>query len=319
MVLPESSHIPRVLILDADAERAGRLSSRLMAGGMITSVYPDGSTLLTTVHSETPELVIVGLDVPPHGGLALARTLKNDSVFAHLPVLLVVPDADLARIRTTGEYLFDDYIGPDPSSEDLLTRALLCVHRTLRQLDASPLTRLPGNNSITTEMEIRIARKEEFATVYVDLGDFKAFNDRYGFSRGDEALRLTARLVVSCVSANSPQDYYIGHVGGDDFIFIVPCDRAEAICAQFIRSFDEIIGAMYDEEDRRRGYIQGVDRRGETETFPQMTVSLAVVVNRHGQFEHPGEISEIAAELKKKIKQVPKSGFLVDRREKVRK
>jgi len=319
VILPEPVHAPHILIFDADSVRGERFTSRLAEGGMIASVCADGSTLLTTVHDETPDLVMLGLDVPPHGGLALARTLRSDNVFVHLPVLLVVPEADLPRIRTTGEYFFDDYIGPDPSPEDLLARVLLCVRRARRLLDASPLTRLPGNNSITMEMEIRIARKEEFATVYVDLGNFKAFNDRYGFLRGDEALRLTARLMVSCVSANSPQDYYIGHVGGDDFIFLVPCDRAEAICAQFIRSFDEIIGSVYDEGDRRRGYIESVNRRGETEIFPQMTVSLAVVISRSGQFEHPGEIGTIAAELKKKVKQVPESGFLVDRREKVRK
>ena len=316
MVSPEPTQAHRVLIFDADAQRAERLRAGLVAGGMDVSVCPDGSTLLSAVHNESPHLVIVDLDVPPKGGMALARTLKNDNAFAHLPVLIVVAESGLPRMEISGECLFDDYISPDSSPRDLLARALFCIHRARRHLDASPLTRLPGNNSIMTELETRIARKEEFATIHVDLSNFKAFNDHYGFTRGDEALRLTARLLVSCVSALSPQDYYIGHVGGDDFIFIVPCGRTEAICEEFIRNFDQIIGSVYDEEDRRRGYIQGVNRRGETETFPQMTVSLAVVVNRGAQFEHPGEISAIAAEVKKKLKQVPESAFLVDRREK---
>jgi diguanylate cyclase (GGDEF)-like protein len=149
------------------------------------------------------------------------------------------------------------------------------------------------------ELETRIARGALFSAVYLDLDNFKAFNDRYGFTRGDEALRLTARLTAISVRQGAPHDSFVGHVGGDDFLFLLPIDTAETVCQQLIELFDQMIRSLYDDEERRQGCIRSVNRKGEQETFPLMSISLAVVPNYGARFTHPGQISSVAAELKK--------------------
>lgn len=303
------------LLFDPQADRASVVAVHLAAQGLVASLCHDGAAALALVYNDPPDLIVIHQDMPPKGGCALARQLRNDNVFAHIPILLLLSAEGEDELAGETEYPFDDFTRDDAPPEQIGARAALSIVRAHRQLDANPLTRLPGNNSIIRELESRLANGEEFATVYIDLDHFKAFNDRYGFSRGDEALKMTARLVVNSVRGGSPGDHYIGHVGGDDFIFLIPGDCVDAVCRQLIANFDAVIGSLYDDDDRRAGCIHSVNRKGDRETFPMMAISLAVVVNTGGQFSHPGEISAVAAEIKKQAKKDPNSNYVVDRRE----
>ena len=274
MTSPSEKPAPkrRALIVHTDAAEAAALAARFESGAVAPSICDDGSKALATLYNDPPDLIVVHQDVPPDGGVPLARALKDDNVFAHLPILLLVPPLGVQTLLAGGDYPFDDFIHDDAPTEDLLARASLCILRAKRQLDANPLTRLPGNNSIIKELETRLELRERFAAVYIDLDNFKAFNDRYGFSRGDEALKLTARLIVSGVSSGSPGDYFAGHVGGDDFIFIVPASCVKDICERFIKNFDALIASLYDDEERRQGFIRSTNRKGGKEPFPLMTI-----------------------------------------------
>lgn len=304
----------RVLVVDDDPLRATRFSSLLEKDGMSPVVCDNPQLAVAAIYGEPPDALLVHAHLGEKGGLELARLVKQDNVFAHLPVMLLVPDSWTDELLADPAFPFDDFLSDRAGAEEILARVRLSLIRARRQLDANPLTRLPGNNSIAKELEKRIALKEAFATVYIDLDNFKAFNDRYGFARGDQALKMTARLVVNSVSAASPKDYYVGHVGGDDFIYIVPEEKAESSCQAIINHFDTIILTLYDDVDREAGCIHSTNRKGEKETFPLMTISLAVVVNQEGQFSHPGEISAISAELKKNLKKMDGSNYLLDRR-----
>jgi diguanylate cyclase (GGDEF)-like protein len=310
---PETIH-RRVLLFHSDSTEANSVASALGAHRMTTTVCDDGEMALAVIYNDPPDLIAIHEKLEPNGGIALARMLKADNVFAHLPILLLVEADSRKSLLESGDYPFDDYINANAPPEDLVARATLSILRQHRQLDANPLTRLPGNNSIVRELEQRIEQSEAFATCYIDLDNFKAFNDRYGFSRGDEALQMTSRLVVNAVSVGSPRDYYIGHVGGDDYIYIVPIDRCETVTAQLVKNFDTVIQTLYDDDDRQRGSIASTNRKGEKETFPLMTISIAVVPNTDGRFTHRGQISTRAAELKKALKKKDGSNFMVDQR-----
>ena len=148
----------------------------------------------------------------------------------------------------------------------------------------------------------------------VDIDNFKPFNDKYGFSRGDEVLRMSARLITSTIrNLNSPE-CYVGHIGGDDFVFIIPPHFTDQICQEIIKNFDLIIPTFYDEEDRIRGFIQSVDRQGKKQSFPLMTFSIAVVTNEKRKIKHYGEVSDIASKLKKHAKGMEGSNYVVDKR-----
>lgn len=182
--------------------------------------------------------------------------------------------------------------------------------------NANPLTGLAGNLLIEEKLRTLVDTQDPFAILYIDLDNFKAFNDKYGFEHGDKVLLLTANLLNSCISDQSDQlPDFLGHIGGDDFVIITRPEKAKSLCEAFIRRFDEEIRTMYPPADLKIGYITVPDRKGREENYPIMTVSIAVVDNIERQFENYLEIGEIAAQLKKKAKQLPGSVWVGDRRQ----
>jgi diguanylate cyclase (GGDEF)-like protein len=179
---------------------------------------------------------------------------------------------------------------------------------------ANPLTGLRGNIDIKEEIRRRIKSKELFAVLYIDLDNFKAYNDYYGFLRGDEVIKFTAKLLSDALELLGGEKDFLGHIGGDDFIIITTPDRAEEMCKYIISRFDSEIKFLYDKKDRERGYIEAVSRRGEKLKFPFISISIAIVTNEFRTFRSDLEIAEVAAELKKKLKQIRGSSYLKDRR-----
>ncbi len=303
-----------IFLLHPDLERAETLRGFLAQRGLTVTMFGNSWVALVSIYADPPDIVVIHWRVGPDGGQNIAETLKADNAFVHLPILFLMPPECLEELAQLDHFPYDDYLLEDAALPGLLLRIALCIERTRRQLDANPLTHLPGNARIMRELETRIARGALFSAVYLDLDNFKAFNDRYGFTRGDEALRLTARLTAISVRQGAPHDSFVGHVGGDDFLFLLPIDTAETVCQQLIELFDQMIRSLYDDEERRQGCIRSVNRKGEQETFPLMSISLAVVPNYGARFTHPGQISSVAAELKKLAKKRDGSNYVVDRR-----
>jgi len=181
-------------------------------------------------------------------------------------------------------------------------------------LDANPLTRLPGNYTIMATIQKTIWQKEKAALCYLDLDNFKAFNDRYGFARGDDAIRMTARVITNVSQRLSPSESFVGHVGGDDFFFIVPSHVTKECCEQIIQNFDMVIPTLFDDKDRIRGYIESKDRQGNPRRFPLVSLSISVIDLKNTAINHPGEASAIAGELKKEVKKIKGSNYMVNRR-----
>lgn len=183
-----------------------------------------------------------------------------------------------------------------------------------RYLDASPLTRLPGNLAIEEVLKGKMERGEKFALCYVDLDDFKAFNDKYGYARGSDIIKMSGEVIYRAKDQHADKHDFVGHIGGDDFVLITSPDQAEQVCRSIITDFDRSISAYYDAEDRDRGYIEGRDRYGVTRRFPIMSISIAVVSDVRRSFATPVEIAKVATEIKDYVKALPGSNYLVDRR-----
>ncbi len=185
-------------------------------------------------------------------------------------------------------------------------------------LDASPLTRLPGNRAIEQVIKEKMARNERFALCYVDLDDFKAYNDTYGYARGSELIKQTGEVVHNAKAKYAAADDFVGHIGGDDFVVIVASERAQSVCESIITEFDRVVPDFYDESDRERGYIECSDRYGVVRQFPLMTISIAVVSDSRRDFSSPIEIAQVATEIKDYVKTLPGSNYLLDRRTSMR-
>jgi len=186
-------------------------------------------------------------------------------------------------------------------------------------LDASPLTRLPGNIAIERALLERIRRSEKFALCYADLDDFKAYNDTYGYAKGSEIIKVTGELLHNVKRRHCGENDFVGHIGGDDFVLITAPENASMICEDIIQEFDRVIPYFYSEEDRRRGYIRTTDRYGVTRQFPIMTISIAVVSDVSRDILSPTEVAQVAAEIKEYVKTLPGSNYLIDRRRSLRK
>ena len=191
---------------------------------------------------------------------------------------------------------------------------LLRLLQTNRRI--SPLTGLPGNVQIQAEMKKRLLNKEKFAVFYFDLDNFKAYNDIYGFSNGDEIIKFTAKTIVKNIHSLGLDNSFIGHIGGDDFIAITSYSNFDKICNNIIADFDTNVLEFYNEEDIQKGYIEVANRRGIIEQFPLTSISIGVVEIDPGRFKNTLEIGEVGAQVKHQAKSIMGSTYVINRRKK---
>ena len=305
----------RILIVGQDAEHNAAIQRALDAAGYLTYVREDAQRAFDVIYNEPPNAIILQRPLPGTDAETFSTDLKSDNVFSHLPIMLLLPHEELAAGVDWRRLPVDDFLPLPVDHAALVERVAFLLERTQRELGSNPLTRLPGNDSIIAEIQQRLDRETECAIVYVDVDNFKAFNDAYGFTRGDEVLRMIARVLINAIRSLRARGGYVGHVGGDDFVLTIPLADAEGTCAQIIGNFDLIVPTFYHEADRTRGHIEGKDRQGNPTRFPLMSLTLAVIPCTEGRYRHYGEVSTVAAELKKFGKQQTGSNYVVDRRD----
>jgi diguanylate cyclase (GGDEF)-like protein len=177
-------------------------------------------------------------------------------------------------------------------------------------LDASPLTRLPGNIAIEKTIEEMLKQKKPFSLCHVDLDNFKPFADNYGYAWASEIIKEVADILTGTIATCGAEKDFIGHIGGDDFIIITEPDRVETICQEVVTAFDKRLGKFYDAKDREEGFITGKDRRGTAQKFPLMTLSIGIVSDDGSRFENPLVMARTAADVKEYAKAYPVSNYV---------
>jgi GGDEF domain-containing protein len=280
---------------------------------------------LTLVECSSPDEVVAlvnrgfpaGVCIDGHDDTdpaAVCRLLKTDAFSAIVPVVLLAPqEASHDMVLEALDAGADEVLTGAMDQAEQLLRLRMILRRADRDVSVHPTTRLPGTVQIERDIGDRIRRKETFAVCYADLDHFKEFNDRYGYNEGDRVIRMLARLLRDVVKGYSPEGF-IGHIGGDDFIFNIALDRMKVACEEILEVFDELIPYQYTEDDRRAGYFLGRDRRGNILWVPMMSLSIGVVTNEHRTFTHTARVSELATEMKTFAKKLPGSVYAVDRR-----
>ena len=285
---------------------------KLLKNKYKTILFSNIQSALDFIYNSLPDLLI--LDINPNDSftIAIVNNLKEDPISNQLPVMTILSDD---AVTPGWDSLFvEDYIHRKEIETELITRIDLCITRSERVVEINPLTRLPGNISINRQIQSRLDRKESFALAYGDLDYFKPFNDKYGFSRGDEVIKITGRLILNIVKNRQPRNSFIGHIGGDDFIYLIETDILEETSQEIIDAFDKIIPTFYDPPDREKGFITSIDRQGVEKAFDIMTISIGITDTKNRSFSHYGEITERASEMKKFAKQFKGSCFRTDKR-----
>jgi diguanylate cyclase (GGDEF)-like protein len=248
--------------------------------------------------------------------LELCAAIKGDAFTSIVPTVVLVSERGdrVGDLPPAGlQAGADEVISDTVSDKEKSLRLELVLRRAARDVNVHPTTRLPGTAQIERDLSERMASGGSFAVCYADLDHFKEFNDRYGYNWGDSVIYLTSRILRDMVRSLAPGGF-VGHIGGDDFIFNVPLEYLEICCDEIIRLFDELIPYQYTEEDRKAGYFLGKDRRGTVHRIPLMTLSIGVVTNHTQTFSHTAQVSELAAEMKNYAKTLPGSVYVVDRR-----
>jgi DNA-binding response OmpR family regulator len=304
----------RILVVDDDPEVREFVKTHLEQEGFEVEVAVSGREALDLAAERPPALVLLDVMMPGMDGLTTLRHLRNDVPTANIPVVMLTAKPQAAD-RVKGLDLgADDYITKPFETEELVARVRSVIRRAQHMRDLSPLTGLPGNFRITTELENRVHDGKPFAVVYGDLDNFKAFNDTYGFMRGDAVIKFTADTLVQAANDVIGDGVFIGHVGGDDFVIMFEPDRIEAFCEAVIKTFDDGILEFYDTTDALQGHIEVLDRVGEKQTFPISSLSMGVATNRHRVINSEWEVSAIATEMKEFAKREPGSVYAVDKR-----
>jgi diguanylate cyclase (GGDEF)-like protein len=298
----------------ADAELPPWVNAAAAANGLTLVRVPDVADALNSVRRGRPPLLVIDARASAETtGRAVLTALKADSYTAVVPCLAITDSAgpQLVSLLDDGA---DEVLAADGDAAEALARVAAALRRSVRDLSAQPTTRLPAAGAIEGEIERRIAAGVAFAACYADLDHFKEFNDRYGYHEGDRVIRMVGRILHDAAVGCAGREAFVGHVGGDDFMLVLPLDRAGEVCTLALEVFDAFVPLQYSEADRRVGYYFGKDRRGQLHRVPLMTLSIGVATTAHRSFRSAAEVSKLASEMKSFAKAKPGSLFAVDRR-----
>ena len=303
-----------VLVADDDEDIVRFVEVNLRLEGFEVITVSDGEQALKSAGDLMPDLILLDVMMPKIDGFDVCQRLRNDTRTKHISIIMLTAksmSADKVVGLTAGA---DDYMIKPFDPVELVARVKSTLRRSREMRSVNPLTSLPGNIQVQDEVTKRVASGAPFAVLYIDLDNFKAFNDFYGFLRGDEVLKLLARCLMDTLHKHGDPSAFMGHVGGDDFVAIADPDAAELLAQKLIDCWDREILSLYDREDINRGYIEIPDRRGQLHRFPVTTVSIGIATNTERPIASHWEASEIASEMKQFAKREARSVYAIDRR-----
>jgi diguanylate cyclase (GGDEF)-like protein len=303
-----------ILVVDDDLDIARYVELNLSLEGFTVHVAHDGTEAVQKALALRPDAVLLDVMMPGLDGYEVCRRLRSNARTSHSAIIMLTAkalSADTVVGLTSGA---DDYISKPFDPPELVARVRAALRRAKQLRDLSPLTGLPGNSEIVRQVDQLLADRTPFALAYADLDEFKGYNDRYGFVRGDEAIRATADLLMDVITGFPGDVCFLGHIGGDDFALLVGPDDAEELCKRIVADFDAKAPSLYEPEDAARGYIEVEDRRSHRRRVGVMTISVGVTTTAHRELVSSSQASAIATEMKMAAKQERESAYRIDKR-----
>jgi len=305
----------KVLVISSDKELRDVLKFCFEGWGYDVIVFKDSLSDIAPVRRASPDVIIADVHSANSDNLKICRALKDDFLTAFIPIITLINKRQLRSQLLNIKQGVDDYLIKPPDPLDLRVRVEMAMRRSQYSFYATPLTGLPGGRIIEETLKERIKAGGDFSFAYLDIDNFKYFNDTYGYVRGDRAIMQSAYMLYDAVSKFGNKDDFIGHIGGDDFVFITTPEKHRDICHNFILSFDKLMPFHYTAEDRSSGYVKARDRTHNVKNIPLMTISIAVANSRRrAEFKNAIEINEKVAEVKRYLKTFEGSKFMADRR-----
>jgi diguanylate cyclase (GGDEF)-like protein len=304
----------RVLVVDDDPKTGGICSEVLASLGFEVAVVGSLEEARRSLRERRPDVILLDVALPDGDGFLFIEEIKAERASGHISVIFLSARAETASKIRALKLGGDDYITKPFDALELGARVESVLRRKEQELSASPTTQLPGSNAIEREVQRRLIARKPFAFCYLDLDNLKAYNDYYGFAKADGVVRQTGDLLREIFAQEGTAGDFLGHVAGDDFVFITTPESVDRICQRAIEAFDRIIPLYYDRQDRERGHIEAEDRFGENRKFPIMSVSIVAVMSDGVSHDH-AELARRAADMKKRAKAIQGSIYLRSDRE----
>jgi diguanylate cyclase (GGDEF)-like protein len=294
--------MPKILIADDDLEILELLKFTFENENYQVLTAVDGEEALRKSTDEKPDLVILDVNMPKLTGFEVCEKIRSNSNTCLIPVIMLT-SLTKTKDRITGIKLgADEYLGKPFEPFELTARVEGLLKRTKESLSANPLTGQPGNITIESEIKDRLSSKEPFSVLYIDADNFKAFNDIYGFDKGDKVIKLIAVILRSTVAELGNKDDFLGHLGGEDFLIITSKEKMESICEKALSVFDSLIPCQYDEDVRSKGYVLTRDKDNKEVRHPLMSISIGALVIEPGKYRHYSEVIDAVKGIQKSAK-----------------
>ena len=304
----------KVLVVDDEDHIRRILKFQLEKHGYRVVLAENGEIALELVRREAPDLILLDLMMPRVDGFETCRRIRQNFQTSQIPIIMLTAKSELPDKIKGLQDGANDYLIKPYSNEELLLRVGNVLDWSMKQKEANPLTGLPGNRAIEKDLQGRIENKEPFAFLYLDIDNFKPYNDHYGYQKGDEAILFLSDIVTEAVNSLGGANDFVGHIGGDDFVVITSPARAEFIARHIIDEFDKGSLILLREEDIRRGFMEIRSRLGEVKRLPLMSLTIALVLDDEGKLKHYAQVNDIASELKRYGKGMSGSVVVRERR-----
>ncbi|MFH1359490.1 MAG: diguanylate cyclase [Candidatus Omnitrophota bacterium] len=312
--MDSSLRTKKIVLAEGENIIAEILPQFLKPMGYEVMISRDGASALEMIKKELPDLIIADSDLDKIDGFTLCKILKSIFITAYIPIILLIDKKKIRKKVLEIQEGIDDYIFKPPDPIDLQVRLEMALRRSDHQIHANSLTRLPGNKAIEITIRARLQNERPFSFMYLDINNFKSFNDTYGYVRGDGVIMQVSRIMMRCVSKLGNPNDFVGHIGGDDFVVVTTPPNERKIAAAIIAEFDRLIPLHYNEEDRMMGYLAVKDRQNREIKAPLMGISITIVNNTFRKIHNMIELTEMASEIKSYIKTFGGSGYLINRR-----
>jgi DNA-binding response OmpR family regulator len=302
---------PRVLVVDDDPSIRAICREVLELGGYQVRDAGSANTALAEARRFRPDMILLDVLMPGIDGYRTAEMIRADPAIGMAPIMFLSARGDTADKVRAFRSGAEDYMVKPFDAAELLARVAKALDRQARELGASPTTQLPGADAIQADIERRLHSGDLSAVAcYLDLDNLKAFNDYYGYAKANAVIRQSGDVIRYVIQRSGSPGDFIGHIAGDDFVFVTSGDRADQICREICERFDQLIRLYYDPADRERGYIEAKDRFGVHRKFPIMSVSIAAISLSKSK-TYAG-LAELAAVGKGTAKAIPGSSYVRD-------
>jgi diguanylate cyclase (GGDEF)-like protein len=304
----------RILVVDDDPAIRTIVEMALESEGFTVITARDGEEALALAPEARPDLVLLDVMMPRLDGLDVCRKLRARRETRYVCIILVTAKSAVEDKVEGLRAGADDYLTKPFDPGELIERVRVALRRSREMKDLNPLTSLPGNEQIRTQLRTRLKRSRPTALLYIDIDHFKAFNDRYGFLRGDKAIVLLSRCIAETLAARRDKRAFLGHIGGDDLAVITDPADAEPLAKDILEAWAGRVLSLYDEQDRMRGYIEISDRERVTRRYRPLTLSIGIATNTFRPIETDLQMADIATEMKQVAKKDDHCSWAVDRR-----